>query len=73
MCARGRNILFADADGATLISDVENLEKALAAVEVIPPNAQAAVQFGPRGMAVGSRAHLQQQVTFFHFCSLFVN
>lgn len=61
LCARGCNILFADADGATVISDVESLEKALDAAAVLPPGAQAAARCGKRGMAVGSRAHLQRQ------------
>lgn len=61
MCARGANILFADADGATVISDVEALEQALNNAAVLPAKAMTAPST-KRCLAVGSRAHLQQQV-----------
>ncbi|CAG8702418.1 19654_t:CDS:2, partial [Cetraspora pellucida] len=48
LSSRGKNILFADADGATKFSDHEVLEKRL--LEVIDENGF--------GVAVGSRAHL---------------
>ena len=51
-------MLFADADGATVISGLEALEAAL----VTPPKTRAWAHGGDPGMAVGSRAHLQQQV-----------
>ena len=46
LCARGKKILMADADGATKFSDVFKLEQKLASLP------------GSRGIAIGSRAHL---------------
>ncbi|KAJ1545422.1 dolichyl-phosphate beta-glucosyltransferase [Cladochytrium tenue] len=51
LCARGKNILFADADGATKFSCVEDLEKKLADVATTSRGL-------PCGIAVGSRAHM---------------
>jgi dolichyl-phosphate beta-glucosyltransferase len=45
--AGGKRVIFADADGATLVDDVEKLEAQLAAVEK-----------NGLGIAVGSRHHL---------------
>ncbi|CAH8530210.1 unnamed protein product [Heterobilharzia americana] len=55
LSARGRILLFADADGATQFSDIEKLEEALSSSIANRWNG---------GMAVicGSRAHLEQQV-----------
>lgn len=53
LCARGQQVLFADADGATVISGVDALEQKLG---------EAAK--GGRGLAVGSRAHMQQEVNY---------
>eukprot|EP01114_Cavostelium_apophysatum_P018635 TRINITY_DN5813_c0_g1_i1.p1 TRINITY_DN5813_c0_g1~~TRINITY_DN5813_c0_g1_i1.p1 ORF type:complete len:315 (+),score=70.47 TRINITY_DN5813_c0_g1_i1:128-1072(+) len=50
MCARGKYLLFADADGATKFPDVERLEKGLKSVEK-----------NGLGIGAGSRAHLQQE------------
>lgn len=50
MVSRGKYILMADADGATQFSDIEQLEQRLQAIEKD--------QFG---VAVGSRAHLEDQ------------
>ncbi|KAI9325342.1 nucleotide-diphospho-sugar transferase [Obelidium mucronatum] len=47
LVARGKKLLFADADGATQFSDVEYLEKSLSKV----------IKDG-HGIAVGSRAHM---------------
>ncbi|KAH8861510.1 Dolichyl-phosphate beta-glucosyltransferase [Schistosoma japonicum] len=54
LSARGRILLFADADGATQFSDIEKLEEALASSVANRWNG---------GMAVmcGSRAHLEEQ------------
>ena len=57
LCARGERVLFADADGATVITGVEALEQRL----------NEAASKG-RGLAVGSRAHMQQEVSV--LCSL---
>ena len=46
--ARGKNLLFADADGATTFSELLKMEKELGKVE---RNGQ--------GLVCGSRAHLQ--------------
>lgn len=66
MSARGSNILFADADGATVISEIEALEKSLESA-VFPRKAQVVANCGKHGIAIGSRAHLQQQVRFVTF------
>ena len=60
LCARGESVLFADADGATVITGVEALEQRL----------NEAASKG-RGLAVGSRAHMQQEVTFASLDALF--
>lgn len=61
LCARGELILFADGDGATVISDVERLEEGVAKVAMAPQQAPGVLSPGKRGFAVGSRAHLQEQ------------
>lgn len=48
MCTRGKYILFADADGASNIDDLEQLEKALLKSE----------ESGQLAVSIGSRAHL---------------
>ena len=50
LCARGRYVMFADADGATQFSDLDELERRLRAVEC-----------DGLGIAVGSRAHLEEK------------
>lgn len=52
MSARGKTILFLDADGATEIKDMQRLEKALDEL-TSDPNLPAVV--------VGSRAHFQEE------------
>jgi len=47
--ARGENLLFADADGATTFEDIVKLEENLAEIEV-----------GGHGIVCGSRAHLEE-------------
>ena len=49
MVARGKYILFADADGATLFSDIAQLETKIKEIEK-----------DGQGIAVGSRAHLEE-------------
>ena len=51
--ARGKLLLFADADGATKFSDIDQLESAMRQIETSSSD----------GMAVvcGSRAHLEKQ------------
>lgn len=51
LSARGRKLLFADADGATKFSDIEKLEKEMLTQLVN----------NPKSVAIGSRAHLEQQ------------
>ena len=51
--ARGKNLLFADADGATTFSELLKMEKELGKVE---RNGQ--------GLVCGSRAHLQVSIAF---------
>ncbi|KFD47233.1 hypothetical protein M514_11882 [Trichuris suis] len=51
VCSRGRQILFADADGATKFSDLQLLEKAIVD-DLGNPNI---------AVAVGSRAHLEKE------------
>jgi len=48
--ARGKNLLFADADGATTFSELSKMERELSKIEV---NGQ--------GLVCGSRAHLQDE------------
>jgi hypothetical protein len=76
LCARGELLLMADADGATVAAEAERLEEALQKVKVSPAAAwnhgsvvpvsmavPAQLQLSEAvGVAVGSRAHLQQQV-----------
>eukprot|EP00099_Drosophila_melanogaster_P018183 NP_609202.1 wollknaeuel [Drosophila melanogaster] len=50
LSARGRNLLFADADGATKFPDYDKLEVALK---------QLAPEWRDDGIAIGSRAHLE--------------
>ena len=52
---RGASALMADADGATEIADLDKLEAALDAVAVDAGGAHGRV-----GVAVGSRAHMQE-------------
>eukprot|EP00877_Chromochloris_zofingiensis_P010328 jgi/Chrzof1/5549/Cz16g07060.t1 len=67
MIARGEYCLFMDADGATRVSDMEVLEKAVREVQVASygrktvngRGAKPADAAGPLGMSVGSRAHLE--------------
>ncbi len=56
--ARGKNLLFADADGATTFSELLKMEKELGKVE---RNGQ--------GLVCGSRAHLQVSIVY-HFFTL---
>lgn len=51
LSARGRNLLFADADGATKFSDIEKLEKEMSSTIVD----------NPKSVVIGSRAHLEKQ------------
>ena len=51
---RGASALMADADGATEIADLDALEAALDAVAVDAAGGE------PVGVAVGSRAHMQE-------------
>jgi hypothetical protein len=62
LCARGELVLFADADGATVITGVEALEQRL----------NEAARKG-RGLAVGSRAHMQQEVTLHAYAALHIS
>jgi len=50
LCARGQYLLMADADGATLFTDIQRLEVALQKIES-----------DGFGGSLGSRAHLQQE------------
>ncbi len=54
--ARGKNLLFADADGATTFSELLKMEKELGKVE---RNGQ--------GLVCGSRAHLQVSIAYHVF------
>lgn len=51
LSARGNNLLFADADGATKFSDIEKLEKEMVA----------AFADNSKSIVIGSRAHLEKQ------------
>ena len=73
LCARGELILMADADGATVAADQQLLEESLLALKpssaqlawssgTASPLAGSASASGRLGLAVGSRAHMQQQV-----------
>ncbi|VEL07857.1 unnamed protein product [Protopolystoma xenopodis] len=55
LSARGRILLFADADGATKFSDVEKLEKKLSSLTASRWN-------GSNAVICGSRAHLESDV-----------
>ncbi|KAL0027389.1 hypothetical protein WJX79_007641 [Trebouxia sp. C0005] len=62
MIARGRQLLMADADGATRISDLAKLEAVMHNV-TDPGGAQSTRAFQQQselGMVIGSRAHMQQ-------------
>jgi hypothetical protein len=50
MCARGKYLLMADADGATKFSDYFRLQAAMTTIEK-----------NGLGFVVGSRAHLQEE------------
>ncbi|XP_037927285.1 dolichyl-phosphate beta-glucosyltransferase [Teleopsis dalmanni] len=52
LSARGRNLLFADADGATKFSDLEKLEYGMKAFTA---------DWRKDGLVVGSRAHLESE------------
>lgn len=52
LSARGERILMVDADGATEITDIENLEKAMDGI---------AKDYSVPAVVVGSRAHLQEE------------
>ncbi|XP_005187768.1 dolichyl-phosphate beta-glucosyltransferase [Musca domestica] len=52
LSARGRNLLFADADGATTFSDLDKLTEALAAINK---------DWTEDAVVIGSRAHLEQE------------
>ena len=54
LCARGRLVLMADADGASRFAELERLRAALA-------ECQAECGDPLRGVAVGSRAHLAEE------------
>uniref|UniRef100_A0A0V0J825 dolichyl-phosphate beta-glucosyltransferase n=1 Tax=Schistocephalus solidus TaxID=70667 RepID=A0A0V0J825_SCHSO len=56
LSARGKFLLFADADGATRFSDVEKLEERLAALTASKWN-------GSMAVICGSRAHLEAEAT----------
>lgn len=63
LIGRGQHLLMADADGATRISDLAKLEAALKDLND-PGQAQSTrliQQQSGLGMAIGSRAHMQQQ------------
>eukprot|EP00879_Flechtneria_rotunda_P017164 GHRR01017976.1.p1 GENE.GHRR01017976.1~~GHRR01017976.1.p1 ORF type:complete len:301 (+),score=93.61 GHRR01017976.1:235-1137(+) len=70
LIARGELCLFMDADGATRVQDMEQLEAAIKDVSMASwgcrkvitatPTAQVADSSGPLGIAVGSRAHLEK-------------
>ena len=51
LSARGNNLLFADADGATKFSDIEKLEKEMITASV----------HNSKSIVIGSRAHLEKQ------------
>jgi len=51
LSARGENLLFADADGATKFSDIEKLEKEMLL----------SVVDNPKSVVIGSRAHLEKE------------
>lgn len=57
--ARGVNLLFADADGATAFKDIERLEKELEA----KPCGRGAGDESPEKIVCGSRSHLQDAAT----------
>lgn len=57
--ARGVNLLFADADGATTFKDLERLEKELEH----KPGSDGAGDESPEMIVCGSRAHLQDAAT----------
>ncbi|KAL7062837.1 hypothetical protein AAHC03_0275 [Spirometra sp. Aus1] len=56
LSARGKFLLFADADGATRFSDIEKLEERLAALTASKWN-------GSMAVICGSRAHLEAEAT----------
>lgn len=51
LSARGDNLLFADADGATKFSDIEKLEREMVS----------SINYNPMSVVIGSRAHLEKQ------------
>lgn len=51
LSARGRNLLFADADGATKFSDFDKLAEALSTIST---------DWKQEAIVIGSRAHLEQ-------------
>jgi len=57
--ARGKHLLFADADGATTFKDIERLENALGD----KPSTEGAGDESPEMIVCGSRAHLQEAAT----------
>jgi len=52
LSARGRQLLFADADGATKFADYDKLAEALSSL---------APEWRQDGIAIGSRAHLEDE------------
>lgn len=52
LSARGRNLLFADADGATTFSDLDKLMEALSTINK---------DWKEGAVVIGSRAHLEQE------------
>lgn len=52
LSARGRNLLFADADGATKFSDYDKLAEALATITK---------DWKKEAVVIGSRAHLEKE------------
>lgn len=52
LSARGRNLLFADADGATTFSDLDKLMEALSTINK---------DWKDDAVVIGSRAHLEQE------------
>ncbi|KAL3153055.1 hypothetical protein ABBQ38_012078 [Trebouxia sp. C0009 RCD-2024] len=63
MIARGEHLLMADADDATKISDLAKLEDALKQLTTpgTSPTTRMLQQKSGLGMAIGSRAHMQEQ------------
>ncbi|KAF7638466.1 RPOLD domain-containing protein [Meloidogyne graminicola] len=64
LCARGRFILFSDADGATLFSDFSKLEKEMITLcngEEEKNKGETSIDWTHPAIVVGSRAHLAEE------------